>query len=210
MTTKATSKNSTADASFSATTPNPAFGNILGAPAVWRLEARKVQLRLCRELPLRIRTAVGRCVPGHSQHGFTRRYRHGVQRTNIGGVGTALGLADSSVTLPAGSAGVDMPVTTLSLGNPLNPVWPSYDPARFPAGSTLVSIDPSAGRPARQVMWSLGLQRQLTPNLLVEAAYVANRGVWWQANGLNNINGLTNGRLQSFGLDIANADDRNC
>jgi hypothetical protein len=57
-------------------------------------------------------------------------------------------------------------------------------------------------------MWGFGIQRQLTPNLLVEAAYVANRGVWWQANSLNSINGLTAARLKSFGLDINNSADR--
>jgi hypothetical protein len=42
----------------------------------------------------------------------------------------------------------------------------------------------------------------------VEAAYVGNRGVWWQANALKNTNALTPEQLASFGLDINNANDR--
>ena len=195
-------------ASFSATTPNPTFGNMLGAPAFEGKGPGRCNCEFAKNYPYAFSPRLGfayQLTPNTVLRGGI-----GVvySATNMGGVGTALGLADSSVTLAAGTAGVDLPVTTLSLGNPLNPVWPSYDPGTFPAGSALVSIDQNAGRPARQVMWSLGLQRQLTRNLLVEAAYVANRGVWWQANGLNNINGLTNERLKSFGLDIANAADR--
>jgi hypothetical protein len=52
------------------------------------------------------------------------------------------------------------------------------------------------------------LQHQVTPNLLVEAAYVGNRGAWEQATNLININALTPQRLSSFGLDINNAADR--
>ncbi len=68
--------------------------------------------------------------------------------------------------------------------------------------------DPNGGRPSRISQWSIGLQRQITPNLLVEAAYVGNRGVWETANSMININAITPQRLTSFGLDINNAADR--
>jgi hypothetical protein len=43
---------------------------------------------------------------------------------------------------------------------------------------------------------------------MVEASYVGNRGVWWPADSLKDINALTLGRIASFGLDINNAADR--
>ncbi len=46
-------------------------------------------------------------------------------------------------------------------------------------------LDRNAGRPARLTQWSIGLQREVTRNLVVEASYVANRGTWWTANSLN-------------------------
>ena len=69
-------------------------------------------------------------------------------------------------------------------------------------------MDPNAGRPARQYQWSAGFQREIFKDLVVEAAYVGNRGIWWQAPGLVNYNAISNDRLKTFGLDINNAADR--
>ena len=195
-------------ASFSAAVPNAAFGNLPGTPVFEGTGAGRCNCDLAKNYPYALAPRLG--VAYQVSPKTVLRGGLGVvySATNIGGVGTALGLADASVTLGAGTAGVNQPVTTLSAGNPLNPVWPNYDPSKFPAGSALVSVDPSTGRPARQVMWSFGVQRELTPNLLVEASYVANRGVWWQGNSLNSINGLTVDRLKSYGLDINNSADR--
>ena len=40
------------------------------------------------------------------------------------------------------------------------------------------------------------------------AAYAANRGVWYEAVGLVDLNANSPERLKSFGLDILNANDR--
>src|SRR5438093_8590831 len=69
-------------------------------------------------------------------------------------------------------------------------------------------MDTNAGRPPRQVQWSIGFQREVAPNFVVEAAYVGNRGVWWQAPGLLNLNATTPERLKAFGLDVTNAADQ--
>jgi len=43
----------------------------------------------------------------------------------------------------------------------------------------------------------------------VEASYVGNRGIWWQAPGLLNYNAISYDRMKAFGLDpINNAADR--
>ena len=54
----------------------------------------------------------------------------------------------------------------------------------------------------------VNLQREISRNLLVEVAYVGNRGVWFEAVGLNDINALTPERLRTFGFDINSAADR--
>lgn len=88
----------------------------------------------------------------------------------------------------------------------------SYDPGLRVAAGALQSatsvIDRNAGRPPRQISWSLGMQREIGKSLVVEAAYVGNRGVWFRADGLIDYNALTPGRIQQFGLDISKADDR--
>src|SRR5207247_10514923 len=71
-----------------------------------------------------------------------------------------------------------------------------------------VWMDPNAGRRARQYQWSVGFQREITQNLAADVTYVGNRGIWWQAPALLNLNANTPERLKSFGLDINNAADR--
>jgi len=69
-------------------------------------------------------------------------------------------------------------------------------------------MDPNAGRPARQYQWSAGIQREVFKDLAVEASYVGNRGIWWQAPGLVNYNAISAERLAAYGLNINNAADR--
>src|SRR5262245_180159 len=69
-------------------------------------------------------------------------------------------------------------------------------------------LDPNAGRPPRMNNWVINLQREFSRNLIVEVAYVGNRGVWFEANGLVDINALTPERAKSFGFDVTNAADR--
>jgi hypothetical protein len=87
----------------------------------------------------------------------------------------------------------------------LNPgIRPS--PGQFNSPPAL--LDPNAGRPPRINNWVINLQREISRDLMVEIAYVGNRGVWFEANGLVDMNALTPERIRSFGFDITNAADR--
>ena len=68
-------------------------------------------------------------------------------------------------------------------------------------------VDPNAARPARQYQWSLGFQRELNRNLVVEASYVANRGVWWSAGALAPINSMSQPQLAKDGFTVGNLAD---
>jgi Carboxypeptidase regulatory-like domain len=68
--------------------------------------------------------------------------------------------------------------------------------------------DPGAGRPARVNNWNIALQRQLSKDMSIEAAYVGNRGVWELSNGLVNLNAITPARLAALGLDLTNGTTR--
>ena len=65
-----------------------------------------------------------------------------------------------------------------------------------------------AGRPPRVSQWNISLQREITRDLVVEAAYVGNRGVWLQAPGLVNLNALTPERIAAAGLNINSTADQ--
>jgi hypothetical protein len=104
------------------------------------------------------------------------------------------------------------PAGLLRNGMPTPPAWPIYNAGLYPLSGTLsappVAIDGNAGRPPRQIQWSIGIQREIFTNLVVEASYVGNRGAWWEANDLINVNALSHQRIASFGLDVNNAADR--
>jgi TonB dependent receptor len=105
-------------------------------------------------------------------------------------------------------------------GNPYgNPPlkYPNFDEGIFPVptggllppDSPFINIDRSS-RPPRIWTWSIGLQREIKPNLVVEGTYVGNRGVWWTAPELDatDYNALTPANLLQYGLNINNASDR--
>jgi hypothetical protein len=108
---------------------------------------------------------------------------------------------------PAMVLGTGVPLTLSQIA------WPNFDPGYFPvfgrtpgAGPPNV-FDQNAARPARQLQWSIGVQRQIFRHLVVEAAYVGNRGVWWPAGGAINYNTNQPYILRSLGIDINNPAD---
>ena len=68
--------------------------------------------------------------------------------------------------------------------------------------------DRNGGRPGRVNQWNVSVQREIFKNLVVEVAYVGNRGVWLEANELVNVNAINPLRLRALGIDITNAADR--
>jgi hypothetical protein len=104
-----------------------------------------------------------------------------------------------------------------------NPVlqWPTsflntpYSPAPtasgvIPPAAPFISIAKNAGRLPRIFQWSIGFQREISPNLVVDAAYVGNRGAWWVGPEISalNYNALTpQGLLSQYGIDVTNPAD---
>jgi hypothetical protein len=106
------------------------------------------------------------------------------------------------------------PAMILSQGIPLSPIWPDLRANLFPSTSTSITagppvVDQNYGRPARMLQYSVGLQREISRDLVVEASYVGNRGVWWRTASLLDYNALTPQQLLSkYGLDWSNPADR--
>ena len=73
-----------------------------------------------------------------------------------------------------------------------------------------IFIDPH-NRPGRVFTWSIGVQREVMRNLVVEVSYVGNRGAYFPAPNMNQIssNALTPDILKNaWGIDMNNANDR--
>jgi hypothetical protein len=100
------------------------------------------------------------------------------------------------------------PAFTMKNGLPYKLSFPNFDPGQFVFPGTLGSapqeIDQNAGKPARQTQWSVGLQRELGRNLVVEASYVGNRGAYWNAGGMISPNDTPTAVLNQVGLGINN------
>ena len=111
-------------------------------------------------------------------------------------------------TLTQSSPGQGIPATTLSAGIPVVPSFPSEQVPLSPAGnqalpSGVVFLDPNAGRPPRQNEWSVGIEHEFARNLALDVSYVGNRGVWWQAPSLEDLNAVTPQILAAHGFNLS-------
>ncbi len=117
------------------------------------------------------------------------------------------------------SPGQFLPASILKNGDPLagSPyeTFPYY--AQYPFQESATGCGPKGASPCvppqepfiwlarserlpRIFQWSIGLQREIAPNLLLEAAYVGNRGAWFTAPLLSvqQMNALTQGILSNL------------
>jgi len=199
-------------AQFSPTTPNPSAGGLPGAVIFEGDGAGRCNCTFARNYPW----AFGPRLAAAYQ--FAPRM---VLRVGFGivysGTGDSNGATQGGLTAlqAVQNPGFGEPVMTLGTGIPFSPPpFPNYDVGQYPqagyAGQQAPAVwyDRNAGRPARQWQWSIGIQREIFQNLSVEAAYVGNRGVWWNAPGLVDVNANTPERLAAFGFDVNNAADR--
>jgi hypothetical protein len=147
-----------------------------------------------------------------------------VLRGGFAVVYTATGTASGSAVNDAngGTPGNGQILGLFKDGIPANvqPSFPNFAPnagqpnlAVLSGGAVPVYLDPNAGRPAKQYQWSLSVQRELNRNLVVEASYVANRGVWWTGSGLTNAGGMaafnviSEELLSRYGFSLNSASD---
>jgi hypothetical protein len=91
------------------------------------------------------------------------------------------------------------------------PLYPApAAPGVIPPSGPFISIAPNSARLPRIFQWSIGFQREILRDLVVDASYVGNRGAWFTAPllaGLN-YNAVTPQQLQSqYGLNVANPVD---
>jgi hypothetical protein len=117
------------------------------------------------------------------------------------------------------SPATGQPAMTLATGVPLTYAqiaYPNFNASHYPVvavpgtpGAPVGEwIDKNAGRPSRSYQWSVGVQREIVRNLVAEAAYVGNRGIWWPTPGAVNYNANTPQALLADGLDITQASAR--
>lgn len=199
---------------FDPTIANPSAGGRLGGTVYEGYGKGRCNCRLSNTYPYAIGPRVGAAYQIDSKTvlrgGFGVSYG---QTANFNFSGSTIGTGYNTLNFTSTSFGDQ--ATNLRDGLVYNPALlsaVSLDPGLRPTLGQIDTpgpwTDPNGGRPSRILQWSFGLQRELNRNLVVEASYVGNRGAWFQANGLIELNSLTPQRLALYNVNIANAADR--
>lgn len=200
---------------FGPNTPNPTVGNIRGALVFEGNGPGRCNCSFSTSYPYALGPRVGVAYQLDAKTVF--RGGAGVSYAPIATFNyitnnALLGVGYNQIQFPSTSFGV--PAATLTGGlhyNPSQLTDASLNPGLFsnPSGapsSPNFYVDPNAGRPARILQWSVGLQRQIFRDLTVEANYVANRGAWENnATLLGGLNTPNPAAFARYGIDPTTA-----
>ena len=199
---------------FGPTIANPSAGGLLGATVYEGYGQGRCNCQFTSTYPFAIGPRLGLAYQLNSKTvvrgGWAISFGN---PNNYNYIGASVGVGYNTLTFTSSNFGD--PGAVLKTGlvynmADLNKI--SLDPGIRPSAGQINNPsnlqDRNAGRPSRIDQWNISLQRQVTGNLVVEAAYVGNRAVWLEANSLVDLNALTPQRIASFGLNINNAADR--
>jgi hypothetical protein len=201
---------------FSPTIPNPAAGGLLGATVYEGYGPGRCNCSFASTYPFAIGPRLGLAYQITAKTVF--RAAWGIAYGSSPALGQVTGRSDgigwNTINFTTSSYGE--PAMLLRNGLQYSPAAltaVNYNAGFSPQPGQLNSptgplIDNNAGRPPRVTQWNIGIQREITKNLVVETAYVGNRGAWLQAPSLVNLNAITSARLAAVGLNINNAADR--
>jgi hypothetical protein len=110
-------------------------------------------------------------------------------------------------------AGINPYVNIATPGSIVTPTWPVTNPNVYPNPGTLgaagsffgpasepTAIDENENRPPRINQFSVGIQRQITNNFILEASYVANRAAWLSGGPYGYLSQISPQQYASYGL----------
>jgi hypothetical protein len=202
---------------FAPDIPNPNANGILGAVKYEGSGPGRCNCNLVDTYPYAIAPRLGLAYQINPRTVFRAGWGFSYSFANnfayIGG-GNSLGMGFNTVNFTAPQANVEIGKLQDGLKwNPADLYGASYDPGlRVVPGQSVQSspsrIDPNGGRPPRVNQWNISLQREITRNLVLEGAYVGNRGVWFNNSSLINYNAINPAYYTALGIDITKAADR--
>jgi hypothetical protein len=193
---------------------NPAAGNLLGATAYEGWGPGRINGRFAQTYPYALGPRIGAAYRIDSK--TVLRVGGGItysRTADFAWMGPSVGVGYNTINFSSPSYGDPALVLYTGMQYNLADLYQSnFDPGLRPRTGQIESpptlTDRNGGRPPRLFQWSIGLQREIMKDLVVEANYVGNRGAWFEANSLIDLNAISIERLKSFGLDITNAADR--
>jgi hypothetical protein len=204
--------------SFSATTPNPNAGGLLGAVIYAGSGTGRSNRQLVSYYPYAIAPRIG--IAYQLDAKTVLRAGWGISYgplTALNSYPSSSSMGFNSVTIPSPGSGVTAGILSAPLVFDQTALWgAAYNPGlNVIPGSAVQSapalVDPNGGRPSRVNQWNISLQREVLQSLVVEAAYAGNRGIWVNAGtsqsfytggvgNLINYNAVSPAVLKSVGL----------
>jgi hypothetical protein len=192
---------------FAPSVPNPSAGNLPGAVAFDGWGPGHCDCNIAHNYPYAFGPRLGTAYQITPKTVFRAGAGVSYYKTDDNGLNSYSTGSEYIYTAPT----YGTPAYTLSQGSPYQVTWPNFNPGQVPLPGTIASpaqqIDPHAGRPARILQWSAGLQREIFSNLAVEATYVGNRGAYWNSAYLICPNCISDPILAAHGLSRTNPTD---
>lgn len=202
-------------------TPNPSAGNLPGGFIYEGFGAGRCNCEFTKTYPYAFGPRVGLAYQLNDKTvvraGWGLTYSGGANWWYVTGGSNQLGLGFNSVDFSNPAFGesallmrdglqydrADLYTATLDPG-----IRPTPGQLNVPPAWGGQINDRNGGRPGRVNQWSFSVQRELSPNLSLQASYVGNRGVWIEANNLIRPNAIRPETLAARGLDLNNPGDR--
>jgi len=194
----------------SVSTPNPAAGGQPGGIIFEGYGGGRCNCELAHNYPYAFAPRFGLAYQINPK--TVLRIGGGISFAQTSNEASTAGNTGSNKTFSAPSYGITPPFY-LRNGMPYQVTFPNFYAGQQPLPGTVSAptnyLDRHAGWPARVVQWSVGLQREVTRNLIVEASYVGNRGVWWPAYTMSPISSdsIPFATLAADGLSLNNPAD---
>ncbi len=201
------------EVSFNPTIANPNAGGLLGAVVYAGSRTGRCGCQLANIYPYAIAPRLGVAYQLNPKTvirgGWGLSYG---QLAPTGSFPSTVGTGFNTLTIPSPGNGVA--AGTLSAPLVFNQAalyGASYDPGVnvIPGAAVQAApayVDPNGGRPPRVSQWNISVQREITKDIVVEAAFIGNKAAWLNAgSGLINYNAVSPAKLQSLGLgDLTN------
>jgi hypothetical protein len=198
------------ESNFDPTLPNPSAGGLLGATQYEGYGPGRCNCTFAHTDPYDFGPRLGLAYQITSKtvlragwgiaYGLVPSFSYPATASGVGW--NTLNYAATSFGVTPAILGQGLPWTQTQINNA------SYNPGLFPAPGTITSppylIDRNAGKPPRINQWNIALQRELKLGIVVEAAFVGNRGVWLTETALVGLNNLTPQEVTAAGLSLNN------
>ena len=209
---------------FGPTIPNPTVGNIPGALVYEGYGAGRCNCQFSQTYPFAIGPRLGVAYQIDSK--TVLRGGWGVSYGQVPTFyyitnGALLGVGFNQLAFTSPSFGTPGAILKNGLQYDHSQLYvATLNPGLVPTPGQLNSpnyyIDRNSGRPPRIAQWNISLQRQLTKDLILEAAYVGNRGAWisqpsgiFASNTLVNLNAINPATLTARGIDPSTTAGQN-